>query len=216
MSAAFDFGFDSSLNKSKSNSKAADKSVRPTQAECSFVTDRGVGSGFNGPMAKPTSLDRTYEYRRRLPHYQKPGQAIFVTFCKQGREPFSTLARDLVLQHCVHDNGKRICLHAAVVMPEHVHMLLMPMVDEQGWPYAMPAILKQIKGVSARSVNRLPGCSWPVWQEESFDHVLRSTESFAEKLEHIRQNPVRRGLGLRPEDYQWLWVCGADTLVRRL
>ena len=49
--------------------------------------------------------------------------------------------------------------------------------------------MKLIKGVSARNVNKLLDRSGPVWQEESFDHVLRSTESFAEKLEYIRQNP---------------------------
>jgi hypothetical protein len=76
-----------------------------------------------------------------------------------------------------------------------------------------------LKGTSARSVNKLLNSSGPVWQEESFDHVLRSQESFEEKLEYIRQNPVRRGLVRKPEDYKWLWLeqqsCGTDTLVRR-
>ena len=67
-------------------------------------------------------------------------------------------------------------------------------------------ILQGIKGVSAHSVNRMLQRSGPVWQEESFDHVLRSNESFEEKLEYIRQNPVRRGLVTRREEYRWLWV----------
>jgi REP element-mobilizing transposase RayT len=169
-------------------------------------------------MAKHVALDRMYDYHRKLPHYQKPGQPLFITFCKLGREPFSGPARSVILQHCAHDHGKRVQLHAAIVMPDHVHLLLTPLQDELGWPYGLPAILKLIKGVSARSVNELSNCSGPVWQEESFDHVLRSTEGFAEKLEYIRQNPVRRGLVQRPEDYPWLWIdpCGADTPVRRL
>ena len=169
-------------------------------------------------MAKRLALERMYDYRRKLPHYQKPGQPLFVRFCKIGSESFSEAARGVILQHCPYDHGKRIQLHAAIVMPEHVHLLLTPLTDERGWPHGLPAILKLIKGVSARSVNRLTNGSGPVWQEESFDHVLRSTESFAEKLEYIRHNPVRRGLVQRPEDYPWLWVapCGADTLVRRL
>jgi hypothetical protein len=36
--------------------------------------------------------------------------------------------------------------------------------------------------------------------EESFDHTLRTAESLKDKLEYIRQNPVRRGLVARPED----------------
>jgi REP element-mobilizing transposase RayT len=156
-------------------------------------------------MPKQT-LDRKYEYRRMLPHYQSAGRAVFVTFCKGNRTPLSSPARDAILQHCLHDKGKRYDLHAAVVMPDHVHLLFSPLRDEKGWPYSLPIILKQLKGTSARSVNQLESSSGPVWQEESFDHVLRSQESFDEKLEYLRQNPVRRGLVNRPEDYKWLWV----------
>ena len=151
-------------------------------------------------------LTRMYEYRRMLPHYQKAYRAIFVTFCKHNQEPFSPDARDAILQCCLKGNGTRFHLHAAVIMPEHVHLLLTPMQDGDGWVYGLPAILKSIKGASARSVNKLAGSSGPVWQEESFDHVLRSQESLEEKLEYIRQNPVRRGLANKPDDYPWLWV----------
>ena len=171
-------------------------------------------------MTERHTLDRKYEYRRKLPHYQKTSRALFVTFCKGSRIPFSSEARDAVLQHCLYDHGKRYELHAGVVMPDHVHLLLTPLRDEKGWPYALPAILKLLKGTSARSVNKLLGSGGPVWQEESFDHVLRSQESLEEKREYIRQNPVRRGLVSKPEDYKWLWVepapCGTDTPVRRL
>jgi REP element-mobilizing transposase RayT len=153
-----------------------------------------------------SSLAHKYDYRRRLPHYQKTDQTLFVTFRRLIREPFTASARELVLQHCRHDDGKRYVLHAAVAMPDHVHMLLTPLCHPEGWPYSLPVILKLIKGVSARSVNRLLGGSGPVWQDESFDHVMRSEESIAEKLEYIRQNPVRAGLVSRAEEYRWLWV----------
>jgi len=141
-----------------------------------------------------------------LPHYQKAGRTLFVSFCRLNQVAFTPEARDAILYHCLHDNTKRYDLHAAVVMPDHVHVLLTPLRDEKDWPYSLPVILKLIKGTSARSVNKLLGSSGPVWQEESFDHVLRSQESFDEKLEYLRQNPVRRGLVKRPEDYKWLWV----------
>jgi hypothetical protein len=60
-----------------------------------------------------------------MPHYQEPGRPIFVTFCELIRDPFPDGARDVILAHCQHDDGKRIVLHAAVVMPDHVHLLLM-------------------------------------------------------------------------------------------
>jgi REP element-mobilizing transposase RayT len=127
-------------------------------------------------------------------------------WCKGNRSPFALEAREAILRHCLHDHGKRYQLHAAVVMPDHVHLLLTPLRDEKGWPYSLPAILKALKGTSARSVNKLSGSNGPVWQEESFDHVLRSQESFEKKLEYLRQNPVRRGLVTKPENYRWLWV----------
>src|ERR1700727_2707250 len=142
-------------------------------------------------MPKPT-LERKYDYRRMLPHYQKAGRSLFITFCKGSRMPFTPDSRDAILKHCLYDHGKRYNLHAAVIMPDHVHLLLTPLRDEQGWPYALPLILKQLKGTSARSINKLSGSGGPIWQEESFDHVLRSQESFEEKLEYLLQNPVRR------------------------
>jgi len=148
----------------------------------------------------------TYEYRRRLPHFQKADRAVFVTFRKLTRDPFPERARDLVLQHCLYEDEKHIELHAAVVMPDHVHLLFTPLRDEDGWPVLVHRIMKAIKGTSARDVNRLLGASGPVWQDESFDHVLRSENNLQEKIEYIRMNPVRKRLAQKPEEYRWLWV----------
>jgi hypothetical protein len=76
----------------------------------------------------------------------------------------------------------------------------------------------QSREVSARSINKLTGRLGPVWQDESFDHVLRGDESVRETIEYIRQNPARKGLVIRPEDYQWFWIdpCGAGTPAREL
>jgi REP element-mobilizing transposase RayT len=140
-----------------------------------------------------------------MQHSQRPDYWMFVTFCRLVRTPFPDEARDQILSHCLHDNGLRYDLHAAVVMPDHVHLLLTPLRDEQGWSYALPGILKLIKGVSARSVNKLLRTSGPVWQEESFDHVLHNYESLQEKTEYIRRNPARKRLVERPEEYRWFW-----------
>lgn len=148
---------------------------------------------------------RQYHYRRRLPHISADAP-MFVTFCKLSKDPFPPQARAVILEHCLYDNGKKIDLHAAVVMPEHVHLLFTPLHDPEGWPFSLPQIMKALKGASARSVNRAMRVLGPVWQEESFDHVLRSNESMKEKIEYIRQNSVRRGLVKTPEEYPWLWI----------
>jgi REP element-mobilizing transposase RayT len=151
-------------------------------------------------------LKGKYAYRRRLPHYQKTDRALFVTFCCGCLDSLPTSVRDMVLRHCLHDQGTKAAIHAVVVMPDHAHLLLTPLRELDGSAYSLVEILQGIKSASAHSLNRALGRSGPVWEEESFDHVLRSPESFEEKVEYIRQNPVRRGLVSRPEDYRWLWV----------
>ena len=91
-------------------------------------------------------------------------------------------------------------------MPDHVHLLLRPLRDEIGWPFPLVDILQCFKGATAHRINKLLSTSGPVWEEESFDHVLRSDESLKEKCEYIMQNPVAAGLVRKPEDYRWLWV----------
>jgi REP element-mobilizing transposase RayT len=159
-----------------------------------------------------------YRYRRRLPHLQKAGAAVFVTFCTAGRLVLPATARDLVLEHCLREAGvarapspaknwsPRIHLYAAVIMPDHVHLLLSPLRDENAWPFPLVDILQCLKSTTAHRINKLLSISGPIWEEESFDHVLRSDESLMEKCEYIHQNPVKTGLFPKPEDYRWLWV----------
>jgi hypothetical protein len=49
-----------------------------------------------------------------------------------------------------------------------------------------------------------------VWQTESFDHVLRSSESLDAKIAYILENPVRAGLASDWKEYPWLWVREAE------
>ena len=169
-------------------------------------------------MSADSAILAKYRYRRRLPHLQKADAAVFVTFCTGGRLVLPEEPRNLVLGHCLRECGflpfagegaratSRIHLYAAVVMPDHVHLLLSPLRDANGWPFALIDIVQCLKSASAHRINKLLHRSGPVWEEESFDHVLRSDESLKEKCEYIRQNPVEAGLVQRPEDYRWLWV----------
>ena len=148
---------------------------------------------------------RKYRYRRNLPHIEKSGRAHFFTFDTYERWELPPLARDLVLQHCLHDNGKKMRLFIAVVMPDHVHLIFMPLEAENHETYTFEEIVGAIKGASSHSVNKALKRSGPVWQDESFDHVIRFGESLERKIRYVRENPVRKGLVAKPEDYKWLW-----------
>ena len=113
-----------------------------------------------------------YEYRRRLPHYQKDDHPLFVTFTTDHRWILSPEARTIVLDCCLHEDGNKFDLHAAVVMPDHVHVIYSPLRREDGWSYSLPEIMKAIKGRSARCINVALKRAGPVWQEESFVSCL--------------------------------------------
>ena len=150
-------------------------------------------------------------YRRKLPHLQRDDKPHFVTFCTRLRWTLPERVRQIVLECCLHDNGITFDLHVAVVMPDHVHLVFTPLIDGRRKEiYSLSEIMDAIKGASAHLINRKLGREGKVWQTESFDRVLRSSEKLDEKIEYIRNNPVRKGLVATPEQYPWTWVADPD------
>jgi REP element-mobilizing transposase RayT len=99
-----------------------------------------------------------------------------------------------------------MALQAAVVMPDHVHLIFTPLVNsEKREVYSLGQIMDAIKGASAHRANRELERMGRVWQTESFDRVLRRSEKLEEKVAYILDNPVRAGLVSRWQDYPWLW-----------
>jgi len=90
-------------------------------------------------------------------------------------------------------------------MPDHVHLIVTPLIDERRHAVvSLIEILKAIKGASAHSINGRLNRHGTVWQEESFDRVLRCSEKLDEKIVYVLQNPVRRGLVADWRNYPWL------------
>ena len=88
-------------------------------------------------------------------------------------------------------------LRAWVVMPNHVHLLILPQV-----PVAV--LRRWLKGSTAREANRILGrTGQPFWQDESYDHYLRQRSQIDRTVTYIEQNPVSAGLVGSAE--RWLW-----------
>jgi putative transposase len=86
---------------------------------------------------------------------------------------------------------------AYVVMPNHVHLLLEPKVP-------LSKITKGIKGSTARLANALLGRQGKrFWQDESFDHWVRSGRGFDRIQSYIELNPVKAGLAAKAELWPW-------------
>ena len=145
-------------------------------------------------------------YRRNLPHIEKWGFPHYVTFRTFQKIVLPDRAKDLIFRHCLVEHDRRVQMHAFVVMSSHVHLLFTPLEDEHGERYHLSTILNSIKGAASHSINRLLKRKGHVWQDESFDHVVRNFERLEARIEYIRQNPVEADIVKRPEDYKWLWI----------
>ena len=79
-------------------------------------------------------------------------------------------------------------------MPDHLHALI-------SFPYERP--MKQIIADWKRFLATNPNIDW---QRDFFDHRLRRDESFVQKADYIRANPVRAGLVSSIEDWPYFWM----------
>lgn len=88
-------------------------------------------------------------------------------------------------------------LHAFVVMPNHVHLLITPLV-------AVSKLMQSLKRFTARERNRMLGLTGQAFsQDESYDRLVRNTPEFQRIARYIENNPVTAGLAAVPQDFEW-------------
>jgi REP element-mobilizing transposase RayT len=83
-----------------------------------------------------------------------------------------------------------------VLMPDHLHAIL-----SVGKQKSLEAVIKSWKGWTAR----VAGIQW---QDGFFEHRLRSPSSAQQKWHYVNQNPVRKGLVKKAEDWPWRFMPG--------
>jgi putative transposase len=115
------------------------------------------------------------------------------------------LARDeihvafvLFAEKAEHDFGTAVGRY--VIMPDHVHLFVRggPTFVLGRWVGMLKQSLGKAITLSSRTIQ--------IWQPRKlsgFDHVLRSNESYAQKWQYVRENPVRAGLVDRSEDWPY-------------
>jgi REP element-mobilizing transposase RayT len=144
------------------------------------------------------------EYKK-LYHFQDLGKPSFITFRTIKNFILNDAAKKIALQYCSHWHKQRIFLYAAVVMPDHVHMLFTTLEDNSGKVFMNEIVLKNIKGASARAINLFLERESHVWQKGYFDTLIRNEEMLRQKVAYIINNPVLKGLVKKPDDYQFVW-----------
>lgn len=86
------------------------------------------------------------------------------------------------------------------LMPNHWHALLTPGPD---CLHALSAIMKRLKGRTAKRLRTILGGSGPVWQREWFDRWICSDAEWEKCVAYIRNNPVKAGLARYWFEHPW-------------
>jgi putative transposase len=94
-------------------------------------------------------------------------------------------------------NSFNIAVGRYVIMPDHVHLFVRGDHNFRLGPWI--GALKQALAKAA-TLSREKG---QIWEEGFFDHLLRSNESYSQKWNYVRENPVRAGLVKSGAD--WLY-----------
>lgn len=145
----------------------------------------------------PTNLPE----REKLPHvppgWVTSGGLFFITLCcaPRGQNQLCHATTAGIIFESVDFRQRRLDWHVTllVLMPDHLHMLV-------SFPHnhIMTKVITDWKSLLARKGGI-------VWQRDFFDHRIRNHESWEEKADYMRQNPVRGGLAARAGDWKFVW-----------
>lgn len=132
----------------------------------------------------------------------------------------------LVRASIYHLHGDRYGLLAYCVMPNHVHLLMVPFGTAQQTTVPeefeigetadklgpLSSVMHSLKSFTAHEANKILQRSGSFWQHESYDHWVRDEEELERVVEYINGNPVKAGLASKPHEYFW---CSAHDRYLR-
>jgi len=130
-----------------------------------------------------------------------PPGTYFLTFSTWQRRRLFVVEHysRLFLQTLYHYRREgRYFLHAFVLMPDHVHVLLTPAKD-----VTIERAVQLIKGAYSHALGTLIGRNSEVWQRGFTDHRIRDDKDFAHHQNYIHQNPVVGCLVLNASEYRY-------------
>lgn len=94
-------------------------------------------------------------------------------------------------------------LLAYVIMPEHVHLVILPTIDLR-----LGLMIREIRSHTAReyfakNLQMAESARRTFWMARCYDHNCRDKESVRQKIDYCHWNPVKRGLASKPDQYEW-------------
>jgi putative transposase len=105
--------------------------------------------------------------------------------CYLRRPALAQIVRDALLKF----DEVRYRMGDFIVMPNHVHLLA-----AFGDPESMESRIAGWMRFTARRINQLTGETGHFWQQEAWDHLVRSPDQYAYLRQYIHDNPLKAGL----------------------
>jgi putative transposase len=162
----------------------------------------GNGRGAHKVTAGASGVQRERGHLRRLERvFDTTREPLFLlNLCVRDRRP--VLANEAVFRILVSTWRDALQIHGwmigrYVVMPDHVHFFATRGEEDAK---NLSEFMAAWKRWTSRRIREGHLRTF-AWQQEFFDHLIRGGESYAEKWEYVRQNPVRAGLCQTPEEW---------------
>lgn len=134
---------------------------------------------------------------RRFPSQHLPS---LITTNTYKRQPiFANGTPCELLTRTIYNIREEIRAHliAFVIMPDHLHLILVPPPGQLG------RVVQLIKGRFARAHNRHVGRTGSVWQSRYHERTLRHERALMQAIEYVHGNPVVAGLVKEARSYRW-------------
>lgn len=156
------------------------------------------------PAARVSMTDNSensfWVYRRKMPHWRLNGSIYFVTWrLHKSQKELAAAEREIIVSTIKHFAGQRFDLFAYVVMPDHVHVLVLPYKE-----YLLHGLVHSWKSYTAYRLQREGGREGKIWQEDYFDRIMRDEAEFMEKVQYILNNPLK--INPQIDEYPWVEV----------
>ena len=177
------------------------------------MTNFGRGIIFSADlciMISVINMDNKKEFSKRkdirLKNYDYSSSgAYFLTICTSERRNYfwknvgATIGRpqDVTLSQYGNIVDEAICnipsiypaldVDCYVIMPDHIHLMLIIRADENGRPMVAPTmsrVVQQFKGYITKRIGH------SIWQKLFVDHVIRNREDYEEHVKYIYDNPT--------------------------
>jgi REP element-mobilizing transposase RayT len=113
------------------------------------------------------------------------------------KQPFLAAFLTSAMHHFDNDRYELDCY---VVMPNHAHVILRPLMPEA---HPLEEIMGSWKKFSSKRINRELQRTGDLWQEESYDRIIRDEEHLWRAIQYHDSNPDKAGL---PRESCPLWI----------